>query len=177
MSRFIFSKCREEGYKEVRVLNILRNILNEWKIIRPRRITQSAKFFISYRKRRIEELLIVKPECVLISAFYVKFRDGEKFKWQVAKSRQEMGSWSRLLGNYIIWHYINSFGLDRHAHLGNAIVIRYYIQGHKSLRLQYLLITLMIGFPWSPFLAPLQFVQGYPTVYITTLCSDTCVYT
>ena len=94
------------------VLNILRNILNEWKIIRPRRITQSAKFFISYRKRRIEELLIVKPECVLISAFYVKFRDGEKFKWQVAKSRQEMGSWSRLLGNYIIWHYINSFGLD-----------------------------------------------------------------
>ena len=79
-------------------------ILNEWKIIRPRRITQSAKFFISYRKRRIEELLIVKPECVLISAFYVKFRIGEKFKWQVAKSR--------LLGNYIFWHYINSFGLD-----------------------------------------------------------------
>ena len=104
MSRVIFSKCREEGYKEVRVLNILRNILNEWKIIRPRRITQSAKFFISYRKSRIEELLIVKPECVLISAFYVKFRSGEKFKWQVAKSR--------LLGNYIIWHYINSFGLD-----------------------------------------------------------------
>lgn len=99
-----FSKCREEGYKEVRVLNILRNILNEWKIIRPRRITQSAKFFISYRKSRIEELLIVKPECVLISAFYVKFRNGEKFKWQVAKSR--------LLGNYIFWHYINSFGLD-----------------------------------------------------------------
>ena len=111
MSRVIFSKCREEGYKEVRVLNILRNILNEWKIIRPRRITQSAKFFISYRKSRIEELLIVKPECVLISAFYVKFRNGEKFKWQVAKSRQEMGSWSRLLGNYIIWHK-NSFGLD-----------------------------------------------------------------
>lgn len=79
-------------------------ILNEWKIIRPRRITQSAKFFISYRKSRIEELLIVKPECVLISAFYVKFRNGEKFKWQVAKSR--------LLGNYIFWHYINSFGLD-----------------------------------------------------------------
>ena len=79
-------------------------ILNEWKIIRPRRITQSAKFFISYRKSRIEELLIVKPECVLISAFYVKFRIGEKFKWQVAKSR--------LLGNYIFWHYINSFGLD-----------------------------------------------------------------
>lgn len=45
-----------------------------------RRITQSAEFFISYPKSRIEELLIVKPEYVLISAFRVKFRKGEKFK-------------------------------------------------------------------------------------------------
>ena len=111
---FFFVIFAKEKHVQVYILKMPRRrlqggkgvnfILNEWKIIRPRRITQSAKFFISYRKSRIEELLIVKPECVLISAFYVKFRIGEKFKWQVAKSR--------LLGNYIFWHYINSFGLD-----------------------------------------------------------------
>lgn len=104
---FFFVISAKEKHVQVYILKMPRRrlqggkgvkyTLNEWKIIRPRRITQSAKFFISYRKSRIEELLIVKPECILISAFYVKFRNGEKFKWQVAKSRQEMGSWSRLL--------------------------------------------------------------------------------